>query len=108
MARDALRQLPVAPITCGAPSGRTLPADLPDCAARAPTAEEVVWLAQHTWARTVDDVLARRSRLLFLDIRQAIAAAPAVAQALAGATGRDPELESFLLKARAWLARASG
>jgi glycerol-3-phosphate dehydrogenase len=37
----------------------------------------------------VEDVLARRSRLLFLDARAAIALAPAVAAVMAGELGRD-------------------
>lgn len=108
MARDALRQLPGAPFECEPPSGQLLPDDGPACAARAPTAEEVVWLARHAWARTVEDVLARRSRLMFLDLRGAIDAAPEVARALESETGRDPDLSGFLLRARSWLARATG
>lgn len=108
MARDALRQLPREPLICEAPSGRTLPDGLPDCAARAPSPDEVVWLARHTWARSVEDVLARRSRLMFLDIRQAIDAAPEVARVLRAETGMDPDLDGFLLRARSWLSRATG
>ena len=44
---------------------------------------EVVWAARHEMARTVEDVLARRTRALFLDARAAIEAAPAVAKLLA-------------------------
>jgi len=44
----------------------------------------------------VEDVLARRSRLLFLDARAAAACAPAVAAVLAEETGRDPDLAAFL------------
>jgi glycerol-3-phosphate dehydrogenase len=40
---------------------------------------EVVWAARHEMARTVEDVLARRTRALFLDARAAIEAAPVVA-----------------------------
>lgn len=105
MARDLLRALPHGPIETEALATQLLPADAPDCAARAPTADEVRWLAEHTWARTVEDVLARRSRLLFLDVRAALAAAPAVAAALGDATGRDPDLEGFRLLAGSWLAR---
>jgi glycerol-3-phosphate dehydrogenase len=42
-------------------------------------------------ARTVEDVLARRSRALFLDARGSIALARRVAQAMAGELGRDGE-----------------
>jgi len=40
-------------------------------------------------ARSVEDVLARRTRALFLDARAAIEAAPAVAACLAAELGRD-------------------
>jgi glycerol-3-phosphate dehydrogenase len=40
-------------------------------------------------ARTVEDVLARRTRLLFLDTRAALAKAPQVARELAKELGRD-------------------
>jgi glycerol-3-phosphate dehydrogenase len=61
---------------------------------------EVVWAARHEQARTVEDVLARRTRALFLDARAAIEAAPAVADLLARELGRSDEwrardLESF-------------
>ncbi len=39
-------------------------------------AAQVVWAARHEMARTIDDVLARRTRMLFLDARAALAAAP--------------------------------
>lgn len=44
---------------------------------------EVVWAARYEMARTVEDVLARRTRALFLDARAAVDAAPAVACLLA-------------------------
>ena len=50
---------------------------------------QVVWAASHEMARTVDDVLARRTRALFLNARAATAMAPAVAQLLARELGRD-------------------
>jgi glycerol-3-phosphate dehydrogenase len=40
-------------------------------------------------ARTVEDVLARRTRWLFLDTRAALAQAPQVARELAQELGRD-------------------
>ena len=40
---------------------------------------EVVWAARHEMARSVEDVLARRTRALFLDARASIEAAPVVA-----------------------------
>lgn len=61
---------------------------------------EVVWAARHEMARTVEDVLARRTRALFIDARAAIEAAPAVADVLARELGRSDEwktrdLETF-------------
>jgi glycerol-3-phosphate dehydrogenase len=50
---------------------------------------EVVWAARHEMARTVEDVLARRTRALFLDARAAVEAAPAVADLLAAELTKD-------------------
>ena len=50
---------------------------------------EVVWAARFEQARTVEDVLARRTRALFLDARASIEAAPVVAELLAGELGFD-------------------
>ena len=50
---------------------------------------EVVWAARHEMARSVEDVLARRTRSLLLDARASAAIAPAVAALLAGELGRD-------------------
>lgn len=52
-------------------------------------AGEVVWAARHEAARTVDDALSRRTRLMFLDARKSLAAAPAVARIMAAELGRD-------------------
>ena len=48
-------------------------------------------------------VLARRSRLLFLDARRAIELAPAVARVLREELGTDPGLEAFLALAQQYL-----
>lgn len=53
------------------------------------TKAEVVWAVEHEWARTVDDVLARRCRILFIDARAAIMAAPKVAELMASLLQRD-------------------
>ncbi len=45
---------------------------------------QVVWAVRNEMARTVDDVLARRTRALFLNARAAIDMAPVVAQLMAG------------------------
>ena len=50
---------------------------------------EVVWAVRHEMARTVDDVLARRTRALFLNARAAIEMAPAVARLMAAELGDE-------------------
>ena len=52
--------------------------------------------ARHEWAVTVEDMLARRWRALFLDARAAKAMAPQVARLLEHETGIDPQLPQFL------------
>ena len=47
------------------------------------TRAEVKWVVEHEMALTVEDVLARRLRLLFLDAGAAIEAAPVVAEIIA-------------------------
>lgn len=54
-------------------------------------------------ARTVEDVLARRTRTLFLDARAAIAMAPEVAALIARELGRDPQLSQFEETARGYM-----
>jgi glycerol-3-phosphate dehydrogenase len=63
-------------------AGRLHP-DLPNIAA------EVVWAARAEMARTVEDVLARRTRALFLNARAASAMAEPVAQLMAPELHRD-------------------
>jgi glycerol-3-phosphate dehydrogenase len=52
-------------------------------------AAEVVWAAREEMARGVEDVLARRTRALFLNARAAMAMAPEVARLLARELGKD-------------------
>jgi glycerol-3-phosphate dehydrogenase len=52
-------------------------------------AGEVTWAARCEQARSVEDVLARRTRALFLDAAAAAECAPTVAAALARTLGRD-------------------
>ena len=47
------------------------------------------WYAHHEMARSVEDVLARRTRLLFLNTQAALTKAPQVARELAKELGRD-------------------
>ncbi|KDN55427.1 glycerol-3-phosphate dehydrogenase/oxidase [Flavobacterium seoulense] len=57
------------------------------------TKAEVVWAVKNEMALTVEDVLARRIRLLFLDARVAIASAPIVASIIASLLGKNIDWE---------------
>jgi glycerol-3-phosphate dehydrogenase len=52
-------------------------------------AAEVVWAARNEMARTVEDILARRTRALFLNAAAASAMAEPVAKLLAAELGQD-------------------
>lgn len=58
----------------------------------------VVWGARHEQARTLEDILARRTRALLLDARAAIEAAPEVATLLAKELGHDKVWEANQVK----------
>ena len=74
----------LARLAAGRPDwGAPLHADLPYVGA------EVVWASRFEGARTVEDVLARRTRALFLNASASIDAAPKVAALLADDLGRD-------------------
>ncbi len=60
---------------------------------------EVVWAARHEMARTVEDVLCRRTRALFLNSTSALEAAPRVAALMARELGGDSSWESRQLTA---------
>jgi glycerol-3-phosphate dehydrogenase len=63
---------------------------------------EVVWAAREEMARTVEDVLARRTRALFLNAAAALQVAPTVAQLLARELGwNDQKVASQLADFRA-------
>jgi glycerol-3-phosphate dehydrogenase len=55
---------------------------LPICGA------QVLWAVREEMSRTLDDVLARRTRALFLNARAAVTMAPAVARLMAGELSR--------------------
>jgi glycerol-3-phosphate dehydrogenase len=55
------------------------------------TGAEVVFAARHESARTVDDVLSRRTRAFFVDLRASVACAPQVGRLLARELGRTDE-----------------
>lgn len=60
------------------------------------TVAMVRFAVRHEYARNVEDVLARRSRLLFLDARLAATLAPAVSAIIAEETDQDPGLNAFM------------
>jgi glycerol-3-phosphate dehydrogenase len=71
---------------------------------------EVVWAVRNEMAQTVEDILARRTRALFLDARAAIEAAPAVANLMAKELNRSEawkakDLEAFLEVAQGYVYR---
>lgn len=69
---------------------------------------EVIWAVKSEMARTVEDFLARRRRILFLDARAAMNMAPAVAELMAaelkkGIHWQKTQIESFRKTARHYL-----
>lgn len=65
----------------------------------------VVWAARQEMARTVEDVLSRRTRALLLDAQAAMEAAPLVASLLAAELRRDVAWEKVEVERFAGLAR---
>jgi glycerol-3-phosphate dehydrogenase len=58
------------------------------------TGAEVVWAVREEMARTLEDVLARRTRALFLNARAALRMAPRVANLMAAELGKGAEWEA--------------
>jgi glycerol-3-phosphate dehydrogenase len=73
-------------------SGKALTDELPY------TEAEVIWATRYEMARTVEDVLARRLRILFLNARAALRAAPKVARLMAKELNYDEAWEKAQLK----------
>ncbi|HEV3083831.1 MAG TPA: glycerol-3-phosphate dehydrogenase/oxidase [Gemmataceae bacterium] len=76
-------------------------------------AVQVVWAVRHEMARTVDDVLSRRTRALFLNAKAALAMAPAVAKLMAVEFGRDDgwqaeQITQFTTMAQGYQVRPCG
>ena len=72
------------------------------------TAGEVIWAVRKEMARTVDDVLARRVRVLYLDARKSIELAPRVAEIMAEELGKDKtwvrqQVEEYTAMARGYV-----
>jgi len=62
-------------------------------------AGEVIWAVRREMARTLEDVLARRTRALLLDARASLSVAASVATLMAGELGRDAAWEQTQLHA---------
>jgi glycerol-3-phosphate dehydrogenase len=73
--------------------GQTLDSQLPYLEA------EVIWAARMEMARTVEDILARRTRALFLNAKAALRMAPHVAKIMAKELGKDDSWQADQLKA---------
>jgi glycerol-3-phosphate dehydrogenase len=84
----AIRKL----ITDDATLGRQLDSQLPYVEA------EVVWAARAEMARTVEDVLGRRTRALFLNAKAAMRMAPRAAKIMAGELSKDEKWQSDQVK----------
>jgi glycerol-3-phosphate dehydrogenase len=72
------------------------------------TKADVLWAVKFEMARRLEDVLARRTRILFLDAKAAIDAAPEVARMMAEALGKGKEwqlseLQNFITLANNYL-----
>jgi glycerol-3-phosphate dehydrogenase len=73
--------------------GHPLHSALPYCGA------EVVWAVREEMARNVEDVLARRTRALFLNARAAVAMAPRAAELMAEELGRNSGWQASQIRA---------
>lgn len=72
---------------------------------------EVVWAVKNEMARTVEDVLARRVRMLFLDAKAAIEITPLVADIIAKELNKDDEwkqnqIETFIKVAEIYILKS--
>lgn len=87
---------PLAPYGSDAPRIQALMSERPALAEplhpeRSVTGAQVVWAARHEMARTVEDVLSRRTRTLLLDAAASVAMAPRVAELLADELGHGTD-----------------
>jgi glycerol-3-phosphate dehydrogenase len=72
--------------------GDPLHPKLPYCGA------EILWGVRFEMARTLEDVLARRTRALFLNSKAAVECAPQVAAVMARELGQTEDWQSFQLE----------
>ena len=66
---------------------------------------QVIWAVREEYARTVEDVLSRRTRALILDASASIEAAPSVARQMARELGKNVSWEDDQIRAYSRLAR---
>jgi glycerol-3-phosphate dehydrogenase len=69
------------------------------------TAADVIWAVREEMARTVEDVLSRRTRALLLGAKASIECAPLVARLMAAELGRDTAWERQTLRQYCEVAR---
>ncbi|MBF0228734.1 MAG: hypothetical protein HQK63_03970 [Desulfamplus sp.] len=72
------------------------------------TKAHVVWAARHEMARTVEDFLSRRVRMLLLDARVSMKMAPEVAEIMAQELGRnkawiDSQIQDYMELAKGYI-----
>jgi glycerol-3-phosphate dehydrogenase len=70
------------------------------------TVGEVVWAVRKEMARTVDDVLARRVRILYVDARASLKVVPKVAAIMAEELGKDKAWEERQIRDYTEMAQA--
>jgi glycerol-3-phosphate dehydrogenase len=70
------------------------------------TVAEVVWAVRNEMARKVDDILARRIRILYLDARASVSMAPKVAEIMARELNKDKSWEEQQIKEYSELAKS--
>ncbi len=109
------REDPFAVYGSDAPRLRALLAERPEWSARLHPelpyrSGEVVWAVRYEMARTVEDVLARRTRALFLNARASLEAAAEVARLMAPELGKDAawaqqQVDSFRQVAEGYVLR---
>jgi glycerol-3-phosphate dehydrogenase len=104
MAEDAVDQ---AALVAGLEERRCVTAELRIGGEKAAPDSPVLHAVRREMARTVEDVLARRTRALVLDARAAMNEAPAVAALLAKELGRNTEWEQAQIRAFERVARNS-
>ncbi|WP_185850539.1 glycerol-3-phosphate dehydrogenase/oxidase [Blattabacterium cuenoti] len=63
------------------------------------TKAEVIWMVRNEMARTIEDVLARRFRLLFLNAKKAVDIAPKIAKLMAKELSRNEKWEKSQITA---------